>query len=152
MCTADTLVKNKMAQTSKLKNPRRKKGAKLHPKDAPFPVPVESITKKECCDSRWFYYTGYFRDNCVVIENHGDLTFLYKMVSKNVLFSAFAVLPPFATPNSPTFMHRFNGQAKSIQLSLQGVHLHAPYQLPYASLFVLTVAVNRCMEAELNGE
>ncbi|KAK3699743.1 hypothetical protein QZH41_015595, partial [Actinostola sp. cb2023] len=62
-----------------LKNPRKKKGAKNIPKESPFPVPIESITKKECCDSRWFYYTGYFRDNCVVVEDLGDLTFLYKM-------------------------------------------------------------------------
>ena len=72
--------KNKMA-ADMLKNPRKKKGAKKLPKESPFPVPIQSITNKECCDSRWFYYTGYFRDNCVVVEDLGDLTFLYKMVS-----------------------------------------------------------------------
>ena len=65
--------------------PRRKNGAKFHPKEAPFPVPIESITGKESCSDRWYYYTGYFRDNAVVIEDLGDLTFLYKMVRQ--LFS-----------------------------------------------------------------
>lgn len=61
--------------------PRRKKGAKFHPKEAPFPIPIQSISGKQSCNDRWYYYTGYFRDNCVVIEDLGDLTFLYKMVS-----------------------------------------------------------------------
>ncbi|XP_078383132.1 tRNA-splicing endonuclease subunit Sen2-like isoform X2 [Oculina patagonica] len=59
--------------------PRRKKGAKFHPKEAPFPIPIRSITGKQSCNDRWYYYTGHFRDNCVVIEDLGDLTFLYKM-------------------------------------------------------------------------
>lgn len=67
----------------KLRMPRRKKGAKFHPKESPFPIPIQSITKKESCDERWYYYTGYFRDNCVVIEDLGDLTFLFKMVGDN---------------------------------------------------------------------
>ena len=61
--------------------PRRKKEGKFHPKEAPFPIPIQSITEKQSCSDRWYYYTGYFRDNCVVIEDLGDLTFLYKMVS-----------------------------------------------------------------------
>ena len=73
-------TKIKMADTE-VRIPRRKKGAKFHPKEAPFPVPIQSITRKEPCSDRWYYYTGYFRDNCVVIEDLGDLTFLYKMVS-----------------------------------------------------------------------
>ena len=70
----------KMADTG-FRFPRRKKGAKSHPKDAPFPVPIQSITSKEPCSERWYYYTGHCRDNCVVIEDLGDLTFLYRMVS-----------------------------------------------------------------------
>ncbi|XP_068705335.1 tRNA-splicing endonuclease subunit Sen2-like [Montipora foliosa] len=62
-----------------IRNPRRKKGAKFNPKEAPFPVPIQSITHKDSCSDRWYYYTGYLRDNCVVIEDLGDLTFLYKM-------------------------------------------------------------------------
>lgn len=69
-----------MADTA-IRIPRRKKGVKFLPKEAPFPVPIQSITRKEPCSDRWYYYTGYFRDNCVVIEDLGDLTFLYKMVS-----------------------------------------------------------------------
>lgn len=76
--------KSKMADTS-MRIPRRKNGARFHPKEAPFPVPIESITGKEPCSDRWYYYTGYFRDNGVVIEDLGDLTFLYKMVRQ--LFS-----------------------------------------------------------------
>ncbi|KAJ7384830.1 tRNA-splicing endonuclease subunit Sen2, partial [Desmophyllum pertusum] len=66
-----------MADTSRV--PRRKKGAKFHPKEAPFPIPIQSITGKQPCNDRWYYYTGYLRDNCVVIEGLGDLTFLFKM-------------------------------------------------------------------------
>lgn len=61
--------------------PRRKKGARFHPKEAPFPIPIQSISGKQSSTDRWYYYTGHFRDNCVVIEDSGDLTFLYKMVS-----------------------------------------------------------------------
>ena len=61
--------------------PRRKKGARFHPKEAPFPIPIQSISGKQSSNDRWYYYTGHFRDNCVVIEDSGDLTFLYKMVS-----------------------------------------------------------------------
>lgn len=68
-----------MADTD-LRAPRRKKGSVSLPIESPFPVPIQSITKKESCDSRWYYYFGHFRDNSVVIERLGDLTFLYKMV------------------------------------------------------------------------
>lgn len=68
-----------MADTA-IRNPRRKKGARLNSKDSPFPIPIQSITHKDSCCERWYYYTGYLRDDCVVIEDLGDLTFLYKMV------------------------------------------------------------------------
>lgn len=68
-----------MADTA-IRNPRRKKGARLNSKDSPFPIPIQSITRKDSCCERWYYYTGYLRDDCVVIEDLGDLTFLYKMV------------------------------------------------------------------------
>ena len=90
-----------MADTE-VRIPRRKKGAKFHPKEAPFPVPIQSVTGKPSCNDRWFYYTGYFRDNCVVIEDLGDLTFLYKMVSL-VSFSLWELMqfyhpiPPVST-------------------------------------------------------
>ncbi|XP_044181935.1 tRNA-splicing endonuclease subunit Sen2-like isoform X1 [Acropora millepora] len=67
-----------MADTA-IRNPRRKKGARLNSKDSPFPIPIQSITRKDSCCERWYYYTGYLRDDCVVIEDLGDLTFLYKM-------------------------------------------------------------------------
>ncbi|XP_067045741.1 LOW QUALITY PROTEIN: tRNA-splicing endonuclease subunit Sen2-like [Acropora muricata] len=67
-----------MADTA-IRNPRRKKGARLNSKDSPFPIPIQSITHKDSCCERWYYYTGYLRDDCVVIEDLGDLTFLYKM-------------------------------------------------------------------------
>lgn len=85
-----------MADTA-IRIPRRKKGVKFLPKEAPFPVPIQSITRKEPCSDRWYYYTGYFRDNCVVIEDLGDLTFLYKMVS----LISFPVFYEFSQP-SPT--------------------------------------------------
>ena len=71
-----------------LRIPRRKRGAKFQSKESPFPIPIQTITGKEPGNDRWFYYKGYFRDNCVVVENLGDLTFLYKMVS---MYSALEV-------------------------------------------------------------
>ena len=75
-----------------IRNPRRKKGARFNSKDSPFPIPIQSITHKDPCCERWYYYTGYFRDNCVVIEDLGDLTFLYKMVRNFTVKISFLVL------------------------------------------------------------
>mgnify|MGYP002803981758 FL=1 len=63
-----------MADTKELNKPRRKR-RRFTRSEYPFPVP-EQKNKNE---NKWFYYQGFLRDNCVVVENIGDLTFLYKM-------------------------------------------------------------------------
>ncbi|XP_048590000.1 tRNA-splicing endonuclease subunit Sen2 isoform X2 [Nematostella vectensis] len=67
-----------MADT-KLRNPRRKKGAKHQRKEPPFPIPVQTLTGKTSCDERWFYYTGHFSGVSVVVESSGDIVDLYRM-------------------------------------------------------------------------
>ena len=64
-----------------LRQPRRKKGAKSWSKESAFPVPIQGVTEKEACDDRWYYYKGYLRENCVAVEEPGDVTFLYRLVS-----------------------------------------------------------------------
>ena len=79
-----------MADTE-LRLPRRKKGARFHPIESPFPVPIQSITKRDSCSGRWYFYFGFLRDNSVVIERLGDLTFLYKMVSGFIISFKFNI-------------------------------------------------------------
>ncbi|XP_022083311.1 tRNA-splicing endonuclease subunit Sen2-like [Acanthaster planci] len=63
---------------SALKPPRRKRRV-YQQLDSPFPVPIESITKKPASNSRWFYYTGVLKENCVLVQQQGDVIFLYKL-------------------------------------------------------------------------
>jgi hypothetical protein len=65
-----------MADSKELIKPRRKR-RRFTRSEYPFPVPEQ----KHKDENKWYYYQGYLRDNCVVVENIGDLTFLYKMVS-----------------------------------------------------------------------
>ena len=65
-----------MADTKELNKPRRKR-RRFTRSEYPFPVPAQ----KNKNENKWYYYQGLLRDNCVVVENIGDLTFLYKMVS-----------------------------------------------------------------------
>ncbi|XP_038052169.1 tRNA-splicing endonuclease subunit Sen2-like [Patiria miniata] len=63
---------------SALKPPRRKRRI-YQQLDSPFPVPIESITKKPASSNRWFYYTGVLKENSVLVQQQGDVLFLYKM-------------------------------------------------------------------------
>ncbi|XP_028404250.1 tRNA-splicing endonuclease subunit Sen2-like [Dendronephthya gigantea] len=63
-----------MADSKELIKPRRKRRRFTRP-EYPFPVP-EQCSKVE---DKWYYYQGFLRDNCVTVENIGDLTLLYKM-------------------------------------------------------------------------
>ncbi len=62
-----------------LSSPRPKKRV-YQSEEAPFPVPIETITKKQATDGHWFFYTGHLATNCVLIKREGDIIFLYKMV------------------------------------------------------------------------
>ena len=64
---------------TELTSPRAKKRV-YQSEEAPFPVPIETITKKPASDGRWFYYTGHMSTNYVFVKREGDITFLYKMV------------------------------------------------------------------------
>ena len=65
-----------MADSKELIKPRRKRRRFMR-LEYPFPVPEQ----KGKDENKWYYYQGFLRDHCVVVENIGDLTFLYKMVS-----------------------------------------------------------------------
>ena len=65
-----------MADQDELLRPRRKRG-RFTRLEFPFPVPRQKNEVKHV----WYYYEGFLRSNCVAVENVGDLTFLYKMVS-----------------------------------------------------------------------
>ena len=64
-----------MADSKELVKPRRKRRRFMR-LEYPFPVPEQ----KDKDENKWYYYEGFLRDNSVVVENIGDLTFLYKMV------------------------------------------------------------------------
>ncbi|XP_077990532.1 uncharacterized protein LOC144444855 [Glandiceps talaboti] len=67
-----------MAASSKLTEPRRKR--RIHQAESsPFPVPIASIEGKSACSNRWYYYTGYLVDNCVLVSKPGDISYIYKM-------------------------------------------------------------------------
>ncbi|CAB4026879.1 tRNA-splicing endonuclease subunit Sen2-like [Paramuricea clavata] len=63
-----------MADSKELIKPRRKR-RRFTRLEYPFPVPQQ----KNRDENKWYYYQGFLRDNCVAVENIGDLTFLYKM-------------------------------------------------------------------------
>ena len=69
-----------MADSERLRNPRKKKGSRNVAHEAPFPVPIESLTGKPAGEKRWYYYSGTLRGDCVIVDRFGDMTFLYKMV------------------------------------------------------------------------
>ena len=64
---------------AEITSPRPKKRV-YQSEEAPFPVPIESITKKQATDGHWFFYTGHLSANCVLVKRQGDIIFLYKMV------------------------------------------------------------------------
>jgi hypothetical protein len=64
---------------SKLIHPK-KKGRMFASKDAPLPVPIASITRKQCSEKQWLYYTGNLLGNQVIVHHSGDMNFMYKMV------------------------------------------------------------------------
>jgi hypothetical protein len=69
-----------MADSKELIKPRRKR-RRFTRLEYPFPVPEQ----KNRDEDKWYYYQGFLRDNCVAVDNIGDLTFLYKMVSHRVV-------------------------------------------------------------------
>lgn len=70
-----------MADSIELIKPRRKRG-RFTKLEYPFPVPEH----KDIDEQKWFYYEGFLRENCVVVENIGDLTLLYKMVLNDLIW------------------------------------------------------------------
>ncbi|KAK6180774.1 hypothetical protein SNE40_008766 [Patella caerulea] len=58
--------------------PRRKKRVRQK-LQAPFPVPIETITGETASKQHWLYYTGYLCGQSVTVRHTGDMEFLYKM-------------------------------------------------------------------------
>ncbi|XP_069106209.1 tRNA-splicing endonuclease subunit Sen2-like [Argopecten irradians] len=59
-------------------NPRKKRRVRVN-REPPFPVPIATISGESASDKAWFYYTGEFHGNHVVVKHSGDMDFLYKM-------------------------------------------------------------------------
>ncbi|XP_050406162.2 tRNA-splicing endonuclease subunit Sen2 [Patella vulgata] len=58
--------------------PRRKKRVRQKIQ-APFPVPIKTITGETASKQHWLYYTGYLCGQSVTVRHTGDMEFLYKM-------------------------------------------------------------------------
>eukprot|EP00057_Strongylocentrotus_purpuratus_P031300 XP_784204.3 PREDICTED: tRNA-splicing endonuclease subunit Sen2 [Strongylocentrotus purpuratus] len=57
----------------------RKKRCVHQPEEAPFPIPIETITNKPATNRNWFFYQAQMIDNNVIVQNEGDIVFLSKM-------------------------------------------------------------------------
>eukprot|EP00795_Rhopilema_esculentum_P008558 gene8558-14559_t len=62
-----------------VRKPKPKKNSKNIQRDAPFPVPIATLTGKPANPSRWYHYFGTLKGDSVVVSGLGDMTFLYKM-------------------------------------------------------------------------
>lgn len=65
-----------MANTKDLVKPQRKRG-RFTRLEYPFPVPEQRVDD----ETKWFYYEGFLRGNSIIVENIGELNFLYRMAS-----------------------------------------------------------------------
>nr|XP_054755670.1 uncharacterized protein LOC129261639 [Lytechinus pictus]XP_054755675.1 uncharacterized protein LOC129261639 [Lytechinus pictus] len=61
-----------------LTKPRRKRCVH-QPEEAPFPVPIETITHKPAANRQWFFYHAQMIENDVIVQKEGDIVFLSKM-------------------------------------------------------------------------
>ncbi|XP_065657330.1 tRNA-splicing endonuclease subunit Sen2 isoform X2 [Hydra vulgaris] len=62
-----------------LRKPRRKTKAGLHLLESPFPVPIQTYTRKSPSNGFWYSYFGCLKNHYVCIFRLGDLTFLYRL-------------------------------------------------------------------------
>ena len=65
----------------KLTAPTRRKRVRIE-RDAPFPVPIATITGEPAAIDNWNYYTGELVGTSVLVWHTGDMEFLYKKVSE----------------------------------------------------------------------
>ena len=70
-----------------VRKPKPKKNSKNIQRDAPFPVPIASLTGKSANLSRWYHYFGTLKGDSVVVSGLGDMTFLYKMVKEGLYYN-----------------------------------------------------------------
>lgn len=61
-----------------LRKPRRKRCGRQIPL-SPFPIPIETITRRKASDGVWYYYFGLLKSDHVAVYRKGDLSFLYQM-------------------------------------------------------------------------
>ncbi|KAL5015427.1 hypothetical protein ScPMuIL_009697 [Solemya velum] len=58
--------------------PRKKRRANVK-REAPFPVPIATLTGEPVSNQNWYYYTGELRGDHVIVYHSGDIHFLYSM-------------------------------------------------------------------------
>ena len=63
-----------------LRKARRKDKAWFPLLESPFPIPIQTLTRKESSNERWYYYFGFLQADHVAIYRLGDLTFLFRLV------------------------------------------------------------------------
>jgi len=61
-----------------LRKPRKKRCGRQVPL-SPFPVPIQTITRQQPTNDRWYYFFGLLKSDHVAVYRKGDLTYLYQM-------------------------------------------------------------------------
>ncbi|XP_045181711.2 tRNA-splicing endonuclease subunit Sen2-like [Mercenaria mercenaria] len=57
----------------------RKKKYVFKEREAPFPVPIASITRETPSENYWYHYTGQIQGGHVIVTHSGDISYLYRM-------------------------------------------------------------------------
>ncbi|XP_072176088.1 uncharacterized protein [Diadema setosum] len=73
------MLVNPVRGTSRLLTKPNKKRRVHQPDEAPFPVPIETITHKPASNGSWFYYQARLINDAVIVQREGDILFLHKM-------------------------------------------------------------------------
>ncbi|XP_071491850.1 uncharacterized protein [Diadema antillarum] len=73
------MLVNPVRGNSRLLTKPNKKRRIHQPDEAPFPVPIETITHKPASNGSWFYYQARLINDAVIVQKEGDILFLHKM-------------------------------------------------------------------------
>jgi len=66
--------------TDQLLRKARKKRCGRQVPLAPFPIPIQTLTREKSRNELWYYYFGMLKSDHVAVYRKGDLTYLYQMV------------------------------------------------------------------------
>lgn len=80
MSTSTKSPPNYLMTDELLRKPRKKRCGRQMPL-APFPVPIQTVTRQESGNELWYYYFGLLKSDHVAVYRKGDLTYLYQMVN-----------------------------------------------------------------------